>query len=73
MQEALRGCREELGDRHPDTLTSITTLAALFKDGSHAAKAKAAAQKLPTLKTASGVGYSKTNASNYLDLYLVCI
>ena len=31
LEEALNACRETLGDRHPDTLTSINNLGLLLK------------------------------------------
>ena len=32
LREALEGCRETLGDRHPNTLTSINNLGLLLQD-----------------------------------------
>ena len=40
MEEDLKACRETLGNDHPDTLSSISSMAMLLKDMGEVAEAK---------------------------------
>jgi Flp pilus assembly protein TadD len=64
LREALASCREELGDEHPDTLSSLYNLGILLEErGDLEGAAKLLREELHACTARYGSGHSETIAS----------